>query len=191
MKPLWKSRFIYIIKLAALLAFMVPAAAAEKEIALWGGTLSRNMVSDEKNIPASWDLELVKISNGPQNSVHKVTQDRSLSVGRSLSEQTTKHSTTRNSPATAGTSWHFANPMANFCGNRPTPNSPQVGSTTGPCREFVPHPLLKAIDSTISLTVVRSSVLIPRASLMVKTTVPLRKKPKQARLMATSSGVMI
>ena len=57
MKPLWKLRFIYIIKLAVLLAFMVSTAAAEKEIALWGGTLSRNMVSDEKNIPASWDLE--------------------------------------------------------------------------------------------------------------------------------------
>ena len=57
MKPLWKSRFIYIIKLTALFAFVVSTAAAEKEIALWGGTLSRNMVSDEKNVPTSWDSE--------------------------------------------------------------------------------------------------------------------------------------
>ena len=57
MKPFWKSRFICIIKLAMLFAFAVSTASAEKEIALWGGTLSRNMVSDEKNIPASWDLE--------------------------------------------------------------------------------------------------------------------------------------
>ena len=57
MKPLWKLRFTYIIKLAVFLVFVVSTASAEKEIALWGGTLSRNMVSDEKNIPASWDLE--------------------------------------------------------------------------------------------------------------------------------------
>ena len=56
LKRFWKSRFIYIIKLAVLLPFMVSAVSPEKEIALWGGTLSRNMVSDEKNIPASWDL---------------------------------------------------------------------------------------------------------------------------------------
>ena len=57
MKPFWKSQFTYIITLAALLVFAVSTVSAEKEIALWGGTLSRNMVSDEKNIPASWDLE--------------------------------------------------------------------------------------------------------------------------------------
>ena len=57
MKPLWKSRFIYIIKLAVLLVFAVSTASAETEIALWGGTLSRNMVSDETDIPASWDME--------------------------------------------------------------------------------------------------------------------------------------
>ena len=58
MKPLWKSQFIYIIKLGSTcLAFAVSTASAKKEFALWGGTLSRNMVSDEKNIPASWDLE--------------------------------------------------------------------------------------------------------------------------------------
>ena len=32
-------------------------SAEEKEIALWGGTLSRNMVSDEKNILSSWNYE--------------------------------------------------------------------------------------------------------------------------------------
>ncbi len=32
-------------------------ATAEKEIALWGGTLSRNMVSDETNLPDTWNLE--------------------------------------------------------------------------------------------------------------------------------------
>ena len=42
---------------ALILAFTGVTAFAETEIALWGGTLSRNMVSDEKNIPASWDLE--------------------------------------------------------------------------------------------------------------------------------------
>ncbi|MYB96670.1 PQQ-binding-like beta-propeller repeat protein [Candidatus Poribacteria bacterium] len=57
MKPLWKSRFIYIIKLAVLFAFTASIASAAEEFALWGGTLSRNMVSDEKNMPASWDLE--------------------------------------------------------------------------------------------------------------------------------------
>ena len=57
MKPFWKSRFTYIITLAALLVFAVSTISAEEEIALWGGTLSRNMVSDEKNIPANWDLE--------------------------------------------------------------------------------------------------------------------------------------
>ena len=56
MKPFWKSRFTDIIKLTALLVLAVSTAAAEKEIALWGGTLSRNMVSDEKNVPANWDL---------------------------------------------------------------------------------------------------------------------------------------
>ena len=56
MKPFWKSRFTYILKLAVLLVFAVSTASAEKEIALWGGTLSRNMVSTEKNIPASWDM---------------------------------------------------------------------------------------------------------------------------------------
>ena len=56
MKPFWKSRFTYILKLAVLLVFAVSAASAEKEIALWGGTLNRNMVSTEKNIPASWDM---------------------------------------------------------------------------------------------------------------------------------------
>ncbi len=57
MKLFWKSGFTYIIKLAVLLAFAVSTASAEKEIALWGGTLSRNMVSDEMNVPASWDIE--------------------------------------------------------------------------------------------------------------------------------------
>ena len=57
MKPLWKSGFTYIIKLAVLLAFVVSTASAEEESTLWGGTLSRNMVSEEKNIPASWDME--------------------------------------------------------------------------------------------------------------------------------------
>ena len=56
MKPFWKSRFTYILKLAVLLVFAVSTASAEKEIALWGGTLNRNMVSTEKNIPASWDM---------------------------------------------------------------------------------------------------------------------------------------
>ena len=56
MKPFWKSRFTYILKLAVLLVFAVSTASAEKEIALWGGTLSRNMVSTEKNSPASWDM---------------------------------------------------------------------------------------------------------------------------------------
>lgn len=56
MKPFWKSRFTYILKLVVLLVFAVSTASAEKEIALWGGTLSRNMVSTEKNIPASWDM---------------------------------------------------------------------------------------------------------------------------------------
>ena len=57
MKPLWKSRFTNFIKLAVLLVFTVSTASAETEIALWGGTLSRNMVSEEKNVPASWDME--------------------------------------------------------------------------------------------------------------------------------------
>jgi len=57
LKPFWKSRFTYIITLAALLVFAVSTVSAEEEFALWGGTLSRNMVSDEKNIPANWDLE--------------------------------------------------------------------------------------------------------------------------------------
>ena len=57
MKSLWKSRFTDIIKLTLFLIFAVSTAFAETEIALWGGTLSRNMVSDEKNVPVSWDLE--------------------------------------------------------------------------------------------------------------------------------------
>ena len=40
-----------------LFVFAVSIGSAEKEIALWGGTLSRNMISDETNIPGSWDLE--------------------------------------------------------------------------------------------------------------------------------------
>ena len=57
MKSFWKLQFTCIIKFAVLFAFAVSTLSAEKEIALWGGTLSRNMVSDEENIPASWDLE--------------------------------------------------------------------------------------------------------------------------------------
>ncbi len=52
----WKSRCAGIIKLVVLFSFAVAAASAEEEIALWGGTLSRNMVSEEEGIAASWDL---------------------------------------------------------------------------------------------------------------------------------------
>ena len=48
---------MFISAFALFLAFTVSTASAEKEIALWGGTLSRNMVSDEKNIPENWDME--------------------------------------------------------------------------------------------------------------------------------------
>ena len=57
MKLFWKSGFTYIIKLAVLFAFAVSTASAGTEIALWSGSLSRNMVSDEKNVPANWDME--------------------------------------------------------------------------------------------------------------------------------------
>ena len=57
MKLFRKSGFTYIIKLAVLFAFAVSTASAGTEIALWSGRLSRNMVSDEKNVPANWDME--------------------------------------------------------------------------------------------------------------------------------------
>ncbi len=55
----WRSYpvVLLVLTLGFLLGFAVSNATPEKEIALWGGTLSRNMVSNEKNVPESWDLE--------------------------------------------------------------------------------------------------------------------------------------
>ena len=44
----------YIILLAVLMGPAIPAAA---ETAMWGFTPSRNLVSDEKNLPEKWDAE--------------------------------------------------------------------------------------------------------------------------------------
>ncbi len=48
------SLFIFLLGLFTSLG--VTEVAAEKEISLWGGSLSRNMVSDEKDIPANWNI---------------------------------------------------------------------------------------------------------------------------------------
>ena len=60
-----KTNLGMIICSSILLAFLVGCQSVtsvsvtphEKGFALWGGSLSRNMVSDEKNIPAEWDIE--------------------------------------------------------------------------------------------------------------------------------------
>lgn len=44
----------YIILLTVLMGSVIPAAA---ETAMWGFTPSRNLVSDEKNLPEKWDVE--------------------------------------------------------------------------------------------------------------------------------------
>ena len=46
---------VYIILLTALIVSATPAAATET--AMWGFTPSRNLVSDEKNLPIKWDAE--------------------------------------------------------------------------------------------------------------------------------------
>ena len=51
----WSILFVLIVGLLSVTS--ISLAEPEKEIALWGGTLSRNMVSDEKNIPDKWNLE--------------------------------------------------------------------------------------------------------------------------------------
>ena len=45
-----------ILLIGFIASITVTDVAAEKEISLWGGSLSRNLVSDEENIPAEWDL---------------------------------------------------------------------------------------------------------------------------------------
>ena len=44
------------IAMMAALAF-APAAAAEKDVAMFGNTPSRNMVSEEKGLPTKFDLD--------------------------------------------------------------------------------------------------------------------------------------
>ncbi len=51
------STILLIFTIGLLSVAAVSEVDAEKEFALWGGSLSRNMVSDEKNIPDKWDLE--------------------------------------------------------------------------------------------------------------------------------------
>ncbi len=51
------STLLLVFTIGLLSVTAVSSVSAEKEFALWGGTLSRNMVSDEKNIPDKWDLE--------------------------------------------------------------------------------------------------------------------------------------
>ncbi len=48
---------IFLLIIGILLGAAISGIAAEKEIALWGGTLSRNMISNEKNVPATWNTE--------------------------------------------------------------------------------------------------------------------------------------
>ena len=158
MKPLWKSRIIYIIKLAVLLVFAVSTASAEKEIALWGGTLSRNMVSDEKNIPASWDMESGEnikwtAELGSQSYAGPLIIGGKVFVG-------TNNKALRNPKLTGdrGIIMRLTNLMVNSFGNQPTLNSLQAGLTIGPYRESVPHRILKAIDFTTSPIVVKWSV---------------------------------
>ena len=52
----WYSYIALVLTLGFFFSFAVSGTATETEIALWGGSLGRNMVSDEKNVPASWNL---------------------------------------------------------------------------------------------------------------------------------------
>ena len=182
---------MFISAFALFLAFTVSTASAEKEIALWGGTLSRNMVSDEKNIPENWDMETGEnikwaAELGSQSYAGPLVIGGKVFVG-------TNNKALRNPKLTGdrGVIMAFRESDGKFLWHQPTRSSLQAELTTGPCKEFVPPRILKATASTISPTVVKSSVLTLRVSLMVKTTVPLPKKPKQARLTETSSGATI
>ena len=191
LKPLWKSRFIYIIKLALLFTFAVSITSAAEEIALWGGTLSRNMVSDEKNIPASWDLgtgENIKWTAelGSQSYAGPLVIGGKVFVG-------TNNKALRNPKLTGdrGNIMAFRESDGKFLWQiDPHETHLRVGVNDWPLQGICSTPYVEGDRLYyVSPTVVKSSVWIPKASLMmVKMMVPLPKKPKRARLMATSSG---
>ena len=50
------SFFILILLMGLITNGTVLDVSAEEDISLWGGSFSRNMVSDEENVPDTWDL---------------------------------------------------------------------------------------------------------------------------------------
>lgn len=50
------SFFLMILLMGLITNGTVLDVSAEEEISLWGGSFSRNMVSDEENVPDTWDL---------------------------------------------------------------------------------------------------------------------------------------
>ena len=181
--------FAYIILIAISIASAIPAAATET--AMWGFTPSRNLVSDEKNLPVKWDAKSglnIKwtATLGSQTYAGPLLIGGKVFVG-------TNNQGKRNPKLTGdrASSWRSANRTGNSSGNPPTPNSPPGVSTIGPNKASAQRLILRAIGFTISPTALKSSASIPKASWTEKTTDPSPRRPTPAKLMGILSGSMI
>ena len=126
-----------------VLVFPVTVSSERTEnTAMWGFTPSRNLVSDETNLPDKWDPksgENIKwrAELGSQTYAGPVIKDGKVFVG-------TNNQALRSTKLTA-----------HFYGSQRTPNFRQEGSTIGRNRVFARRRSLKAIVCTTSQIVAR------------------------------------
>ena len=110
---------------------------------MWGGTADRNMVSNMKGLPTSWDVKTKK--NVKWVAPARLADLRQPGRRRRQVFVGTNNEGLRDPKAAGdrGVLMASANPTASSCGSTPTKNSPPAASTTGLTRASASSPLVE------------------------------------------------